>query len=97
MPLEGQEKQHRNITLTEIDGRYWLVDSSGKPFFAHGITHVNNNRVEIDFAEISAACKKLGFNAYGYGCPAELRHDMPYVESWNHLVPISDLSWQGRD
>ena len=32
---------------------------------------------------------RLGFNAYGYGCPPQLRHDMPYIESWNHLVPIS--------
>lgn len=83
------EKRLPNIRLTEIDGRHWLVSPDGKPFFAHGITHVSNNRAKFDFAEMSAACKKLGFNAYGYGCPMQLRHDMPYVESWNHLVPIS--------
>ena len=77
------------ITLSVIDGQHWLVDSSGRPFFAHGITHVGNNRAAFDFAAISTACKRLGFNAYGYGCPNELRHDLPFIESWNHLVPIS--------
>ena len=84
-----EEKRHPNITLTRIDGQYWLVGPNGKPFFAHGITHVSNNRAKFDFAAISVACKKLGFNSYGYGCPEQLKHDMPYVESWNHLVPIS--------
>jgi hypothetical protein len=85
----GADKEAKSISLAEIDGRTWLVDSSGKPFFAHGITHVSNNRAKFDFAKISKACKELGFNAYGYGCPPALRSDMPYVESWNHLVPIS--------
>ncbi len=78
-----------NITLTKIDGRHWLVDTDGNPFFAHGITHVGNNRAKIDYSKISEACKELGFNAYGYGSPNQVRSDMPYVESWNHLVPIS--------
>ena len=85
----GREKKLPNIRLTEIDERHWLVGPDGKPFFAHGITHVSNNRAKFDFAAISVACKRLGFNSYGYGCPAQLKHDMPYVESWNHLVPIS--------
>lgn len=89
----GEEPQ--NITLTKINGRHWLVGPDGKPFFAHGITHVGNNRAKFDFAEISTACKRLGFNAYGYGCPAQLRSDMPYVESWNHLVPIS--TYRGKN
>lgn len=88
-PDRAPEKRLPNIRLTEIDGRHWLVGPDGKPFFAHGITHVSNNRAKIDFAEMSAACKELGFNSYGYGCPAQLKRDMPYVESWNHLVPIS--------
>lgn len=83
------EKRLPNIRLTKIDGRDWLVGPDGKPFFAHGITHVSNNRAKFDFATMSEACKKLGFNAYGYGCPPQLKHDMPYVESWSHLVPIS--------
>lgn len=83
------EQRLPNIRLTRIEDRHWLVGSDGKPFFAHGITHASTNRAKFDFARMSAACKKLGFNAYGYGCPAQLRHDMPYVESWNHLVPIS--------
>ncbi|NNE93692.1 MAG: beta-agarase [Verrucomicrobiales bacterium] len=85
----GQESKTRPITLTKIDGRHWLIDSNGRPFFAHGITHVNNQKAEIDFDEISKKCNALGFNAYGYGCPEKLRSDMPYLESWNHLVPIS--------
>ena len=89
LTLTAAEKKPQNITLTEIEGRHWLVGPDGKPFFAHGITHVSNNRAKIDLAKISKACKELGFNAYGYGCPTQLRSDMPYVESWNHLVPIS--------
>lgn len=85
----GAEKRLPNIRLTRIDGRHWLVGSDGKPFFAHGITHVSTNKAKFDFADMSTACKRLGFNSYGYGCPAQLKHDMPYVESWNHLVPIS--------
>ena len=49
-----------NIKLTKIDGRHWLVDPDGNPFFAHGITHVGNNRAKIDFTQISTACKRLG-------------------------------------
>ena len=86
---EGREKRLPSIRLTNIDGRDWLVGPDGQPFFAHGITHVSNNRATFDFAGMSAACKRLGFNSYGYGCPVQLKHDMPYVESWNHLVPIS--------
>lgn len=91
----GEEKPPQNIKLTKINGRHWLVDPDGKPFFAHGITHVGNNRAKIDFAQISTACKRLGFNAYGYGCPEQLRSDMPYLESWNHLVPIS--TYRGKN
>jgi hypothetical protein len=89
LPLKAQKPESKNISLTEIGGRSWLVGSDGKPFFAHGITHVSNNPAKIDHAKISAACKELGFNAYGYGCPPALHSDMPYIESWNHLVPIS--------
>ena len=95
LALKGEDKKNatnkevKSISLAEIGGRTWLIDSSGKPFFAHGITHLSNNRAKFDLAKISKACKELGFNAYGYGCPPALRSDMPYVESWNHLVPIS--------
>ena len=83
------ESPPKNISLAKIHGRHWLVNAEGRPFFAHGITHVGTVRAKFDFQEFSAACKKVGFNAYGYGCPDELRADMPYLESWNHLVPIS--------
>jgi len=89
------EANARNITLTRIDGRHWLVGPDGKPFFAHGITHAGNNRKKFDFGKFSKACRDLGFNAYGYGCPAQLRSDMPYLESWNHLVPVS--MYRGRN
>ena len=87
----GQADYHtqNSISLTTIDGRDWLVDSQGDPFFAHGITHAGNIGNSSDFTDFSIACQRLGFNAYGYGCPVQLRGDMPYVESWNHLVPIS--------
>jgi len=80
---------HKNITLGKIDGRHWFVSPEGKPFFAHGITHVGNRNANLDFQNFSQSCKELGFNAYGYGCPQPLRSDMPYVASWNHLIPIS--------
>ena len=82
-------EEFNHITIKEIDGRSWLADSHGNPFFAHGITHVRNLSAKLDHREFSKECKKLGFNAYGYGCPPELRSDMPYLEGWNHLVPIS--------
>ncbi|MEM9481912.1 MAG: hypothetical protein AAGA58_19855, partial [Verrucomicrobiota bacterium] len=60
----------------------------GKPFFAHGITHVNVQRADppIDKTKFSERSKEVGFNAYGYGCPPQLKSDMPYIESWSHLV-----------
>ena len=91
----AQPSAPKAISFTKIDGRHWLTSPDGQPFFAHGITHLNNTRVKIDFAKISKACKALGFNAYGYGCPEQLRTDMPFVESWNHLVPIS--YYRGKD
>ncbi len=83
------------ISLTEIKGRHWLVDSKGNPFFAHGITHAGTQRGKFDFHAFSRQCKAIGFNAYGYGCPDQLRHDMPFIESWNHLVPIS--TYRGKN
>jgi hypothetical protein len=83
------------ITLGKIEGRHWLVMPNGSPFFAHGITHAGNRLANLDFQKLSKACKELGFNAYGYGCPQQLRSDMPYVASWNHLVPIS--YYRGRN
>ena len=91
----AEEKRLPNIRFAKIDDRHWLVGPDGKPFFTHGITHVSTKRAKFDLAEMSAACKRLGFNAYGYGCPPQLKHDMPYVESWNHLVPIS--YYRGKD
>jgi len=93
--LTAQESAPQNISLTEIDGRSWLVDPQGKPFFAHGITHVGTNRAQIDYDRLSQACKELGFNAYGYGCPPQLRNDMPYLQSWNHLLQSS--LYRGKD
>lgn len=91
----GAIAQSSNITITDIDGRHWLVDPNGDPFFAHGITHVNNQQAGLNYSEFSEACKALGFNAYGYGCPQVLKSDMPYVEGWNHLVPIS--TYRGKN
>lgn len=76
------------IRLTEIEGRSWLITADGKPFFAHGITHVSNGELRNNYGAVSKACKDLGFNAYGYGCPTELKSDMPYLDGRNY-VPIS--------
>ncbi|MEM7697316.1 MAG: sulfatase [Verrucomicrobiota bacterium] len=83
------------IGLVEIDGRHWLTGSDGKPFWAHGITHVNNRSANLDYDAFAAACKAVGFNAYGYGCPDALRDDMPYIESWSHLIPSAYYRGEG--
>ena len=77
------------IRLQKIKGRTWLVRPDGRPFFAHGVTHIGGRRRKRqDVIAIGKACKKLGFNAYGYGCPDALKKDLPYVEGRNFL-PIS--------
>ncbi|RMF91682.1 MAG: beta-agarase [Planctomycetota bacterium] len=83
--VTAQEKPA--IRIEKINERSWLVDSEGKPFFAHGVTHIGHGHEESVF-EIAEACRKLGFNAYGYGCPDELKNDLPYLEGRN-LLPIS--------
>jgi hypothetical protein len=85
--LHAERKTGFKIEI--IEGRHWLVKPNGQPFFAHGITHAGNRDAARNYQKFSAACKAVGFNAYGYGCPEPLRKDMPFVESWNHLVPIS--------
>ncbi|MEM9368161.1 MAG: DUF1080 domain-containing protein [Planctomycetota bacterium] len=55
------------IPLTKMDGRHWWVDSAGKPFFAHGITHVGNlwcNPVDTSKGFQKAGVKQ-GFFAEG--------------------------------
>ncbi|MEM0896790.1 MAG: beta-agarase [Verrucomicrobiota bacterium] len=86
--LTGSDEKSQRITLANIDDRHWLIDANGSPFFAHGITHVNVQRAKppINKSKFSELCKELGFNAYGYGCPPQLKSDMPYIESWSHLV-----------
>jgi hypothetical protein len=81
--------QNEVITIQKIGGRPWLVKHGGKPFFAHGITHARNLSSKSEIDKFSKACKEIGFNSYGYGCPKSLRKDMTFIESWNHLVPIS--------
>ena len=81
--------QNEVITIQKIGGRPWLIKPEGMPFFAHGITHARNLSSKSEIDKFSKACKEIGFNSYGYGCPQSLRKDMPFIESWNHLVPIS--------
>jgi len=87
-PLSAQDQKSAHIRIAEIDGRSWLVDPQGRPFFAHGVTHVNTKH-GVDYKVVAKTCKELGFNAYGYGCPVPLRKDMPYLEGINHVVPVS--------
>ena len=75
--------------IEKIQGKHWLIKPNGQPLFAHGITHASNQYAKLNYQNFSQACKSIGFNAYGYGCPEPLRRDMPFIESWNHLVPIS--------
>lgn len=84
---QDHDQDQSFIRLQEIDGRTWLIDPSGQPFFAHGVTHMDGHAGE-DVTAMGEACKNLGFNAYGYGCAHELKSDMPYLEGRN-LLPIS--------
>ena len=86
-PISALADDPAFIRLQEIDGRTWLVDSTGQPFFAHGVTHIGHGHQE-DVVAIGEACKELGFNAYGYGCPQELKGDLPYLDS-RQFVPSS--------
>ena len=75
--LTAADDKPQKITLQKLDGRTWLVDAKGKPFFAHGITHVSNNRAEFDYAKITT---KLGIRPCG-GCAkrrAALNKLVPY-------------------
>ncbi|MEM6689176.1 MAG: sulfatase-like hydrolase/transferase [Planctomycetota bacterium] len=83
------------IKLSEIDGRVWLLDSSGQPFFAHGVTHVGYGHNGEDVHEIANALKELGFNSYGYGCPTFLQNDMPYVQDNNRIAEIATYRGKG--
>ena len=91
---DATESKTRAIGLAEIEGRTWLVTPDGKPFFPHGITHATNRSLSKNYNALSKACKDLGFNAYGYGCPPQLKKDMPYVEGRNY-VPISMYRGKG--
>lgn len=77
------------IRLQEMEGRTWLVDSSGRPFFAHGVTHVAYGHNNEDITTIGRLCKELGFNAYGYGCPEQFKSDLPYVDDINGIVKMA--------
>ena len=90
----GCARKTFGIRLAEIDGRTWLITPDGKPFFAHGITHTTNRSLSSNYNAVSKACKDIGFNAYGYGCPPQLKKDMPYVEGRNY-VPISTYRGKG--
>ena len=68
-PFAALAQERSVIRLAEIEGRTWLITPEGNPFFAHGITHVTNGNLRGDYNAVSKACKELGFNAYGYGCP----------------------------
>ena len=46
----------------------------------------DNLKTSTDLDKFSKSCKEIGFNSYGYGCAESLRKDMPFIESWNHLV-----------
>jgi len=86
-PLAAAAQDHSYIRLQKIEGRTWLIDSAGRPFFAHGVTHIGHGHQE-DVIAIGRAVRELGFNAYGYGCPDKLKTDLPYLEGRN-LVPMS--------
>lgn len=87
IPLSSSAQERSHIRLREINERVWLIGPDRQPFFAHGVTHINGKHGE-DVSTVGQACKELGFNAYGYGCPNELKSDLPYLEG-RQLVPMS--------
>lgn len=62
-PFTSVAQERSGIRLAEIEGRTCLITPEGKPFFAHGITHVSNRSLRTDYSAVSKACKNLGFNA----------------------------------
>jgi len=94
-PVASEARERSAIRLAELEGRTWLITPGGGAFFAHGITHVSNRSLRTDYKAVSKACEDLGFNAYGYGCPIELKGDMPYLEGRNY-VPISTYRGDGN-
>lgn len=83
----GAGEKSAGIRLEEIGGRTWLVDGEGRPFFAHGVTHMGGKHGE-DVKAVGKAVRELGFNAYGYGCPKVLKGELPYLEG-RQFVPMS--------
>jgi hypothetical protein len=83
---QGLATQKNNIHLKMIENRHWLLKPDGSPFFAHGITHVNNSKHQVAHQRIAKASQELGFNAFGYGCPRSLRKELPYLEGRNILA-----------
>ena len=88
-PLIALSADGENIRLEVINGRHWLIDPAGKPFFPHGVNHIEKHGTGANAKAVAEVCRRLGFSAYGYGTPDDLRHDMPYLESRTDLVPIS--------
>lgn len=85
-PLAALAEDQSAIRLQVINGRTWLVDADGRPFFAHGVTHLGGHAEDV--AAIGQSCRELGFNAWGYGCPPKLKPELPYLEG-RQFVPMS--------
>ena len=52
-PLASAAQERSAIGLAEIEGRSWLITPEGKPFFAHGITHMGSLRLRTDYNAVS--------------------------------------------
>lgn len=74
-----------SVSIKKIDGRHWLIDAKGKPFFAHGVTHINQKKFKDRQQLIAKSLNTLGFNSFGYGCPPELKKELPYLEGQQSL------------
>ena len=92
------------IHLEEIDGRSWLVDSQGKPFFAHGITHIGTVKIGAPYEKIAEA--RIAYGGRGtlsrtqersYGEDA-MDVILPYVAWITLLAFLLDqaLAWTSR-
>lgn len=74
IPRPGQAVAPGNgfFRTAEVDGRWWLVDPEGKPFFAVGTDHVN---YQVHF------CEKLGYAPYHRNVESKFGNEEAWAES----------------
>jgi len=80
----GANAAERGFTVAEDDSRWQIIAPSGKAVFLIGMNHLNDGspadvgrRAYLDVAD--QRLRDWGLNNLGYGAPAELRGQMPFL------------------